>query len=242
MRGQMTGRALAAGMAMMFAVFASTTFAGTGDGDASTRIYLSAAVERIYLSAQLASAGHGQRDPILLVASARLLAWGHPYARLMSPEISGGAADAAKAPAQVEHTPQTQLTEAHALAGTDTAMLGVIEASRLWIDEEIERVGTGGPYVHKQTLQRGARAKFRLKFFGHEPARVAVVGSLARADFLLTTKINLVVLDEKGTVVCESRNWEDFEFCQWKPQQDTYYSLMVENNGKWANQFAIYTN
>jgi hypothetical protein len=230
--------------ALIVLMAASTTSnGGTSDGDASTRLYLSAAIERIYISAQLAEIGHEQRDPIHLIAAARLLAWGHPYPTPVSMEIRGGEAGETNAPAHIEHTPQALLAEARALVGTDPPMSQVIELNRQWVNDQIEMVASGGPNVHRQELQRGAHGKFRIGFYGRQPARVAVVGSHTRSrHFLTTRKTDLIVRDENDKVVCESRSWRDFEYCEWMPTRDANFSITVENNGPWANLVTIYWN
>jgi hypothetical protein len=122
-------------------------------------------------------------------------------------------------------------------------MLALVEATRLNVDQQIQTSGNGGPRAHRQALQRGARAKYRIKFKGRQPARIAAVGSLAQAAHHVRAKnIDLVVLDGTNRVMCESRNWVDFEYCQWEPSHDADFWIVVENNGQWSNAYTLVTN
>jgi len=220
----------------------TASFAGTSEGDASTRIYLTAAVERVFLAAQLADVGREQRDPLPLIAAARLLAWASPSPEALSPELVGGEPDRSGVrigrpygPPVTEHTPLALLMAARALAGNDQQLLGVIDASRLKNEEMIKLTGNGGPSAYKLQLRRGAKATFRIDFRGRENARAAIVGTTG-AD------LDLIVLDQKNAVVCESRGWADNELCKWEPAANATFSIVVENRGEWANEFTIYTN
>src|SRR5262245_4161252 len=71
-------------------------------------------VESVYLAAKLAETGRQQKEPLYLIAAARLLANAGPGQEApMAPQISGGQPDAPNAPAQAQpDTPQSLLAEA----------------------------------------------------------------------------------------------------------------------------------
>ncbi len=202
------------------------------DRAAADSVDSAAAVERVHLSAQVATVGREQKDPVLLVAASRLLALAAPTPTPMTAEMTGGQPDAAgPAPAKVEHTPQALLAEARALAAGNTNTLALIDET----ERTNLRGAGGGPKFHRQLLGRGAHAKFRADFREKELARVTIVGSR-------TANLDLVILDDKNNVVCESRSTYDFETCSWTPQRNAYFYLVVENRGNWTNLFSIYTN
>lgn len=233
--------ALAVGVAV---AMAGPSRAGTRSEDSTGRTFLFTAVERTYLSAQLAYLGCDQEDPMLLIAASRLLAWATPWPASQAPEVTGGEADVPGThpricvpfgPPVTEHTAQSLLADARALAGGDPHLLGVIDAVRQKNDDAIARAGNGGPDMYKLLLRRGAKATFHILFRGREPAAVAVVGT---SD----AKLDLVVLDGKNSVACESHAAGDHQFCTWIPAADATVSIMIENQGSWANALMLYTN
>lgn len=223
------------GISVAFAVFAVLSTPVSFAADSQTQAAVSADLQNIYLAAELAAKGRERKDPVLLIAAARLLDGIESSPSAMKAEVSGGSADAAGAPPARELTADSLREEARALAPGDQTIAILAQPPVGGSGGSDFRGAGGGPKFHRQTVGRGARATFRADFRGQEIAEVVVVGSQ-------TADLDLVVLDEKRAVVCVSRNPTDYERCRWTPPKNGQYFMVVENRGSWTNLFSIYTN
>lgn len=187
-------------------------------------------MEKVLLSAKLADMGRVQRDPLLLLAAARILSSVDATSATLSAEITG-ASDTSASPLAAP-TAKSLYDEARAMAAGDANLTALIERSQSDISS---RGAGGGPKVHQQRIARGARATFRADFRGREPAQVVIVGSH-------TANLDLVILDANNRVVCVSRTPYDYEVCRWYPPANASFWLAVENRGDQSSVFSIYTN
>lgn len=208
--------------------------------------FLATAVEDLYVSAHLADVGCGHEDPILLLAAARLVANASPSLQSMAPEIAGGEPDVKGTrgricvpygPPVTEHTSDSLLADARALAKNDQHMLSVIDAARAKNNETIERYRNGtAPDAYKLRLARGAKATFRIEFRVRETAVVAIVGTSG-------AHLDLTIRDDKNAAVCDSDvAWTEYRLCKWHPTSTATFSIVIENRGDWANNVTLYTN
>ena len=193
-------------------------------------------LQNIYLAAELAAIGRERKDPVLLIAAARLLDGIASTPLQTSVEVKGGEPDTAAPPPQHELTADALRSEAVNLANGDSTIIALAQPPvGGWGGDAPAAETAGGPKSHRQLLARGARATFRADYRGGRPAEAVIVGSQ-------TANLDLVVLNEKKKVVCESRGPTDYERCRWTPPKNGQYFLVVENRGSWTNLFSIYTN
>lgn len=213
--------------------------AGTEEGwDASMRMFMSDAVHRIYLSAELADIGREQSDPLLLVAAARLKAWTAGRVDDFHPRFESNVIafekNAGPSPARFDHSTEGLLAAARALAAGDPREQALVEATVLETTSIGERAGFSGPRFQQMSLPPGGRVTVQIKYYLGGGA-VTIVGSSL-------SKLDLIVRNRSGNVVCEDRGWSDYKLCGWNVEQASDYWLIVENPGPRAADFRLYVN
>lgn len=223
----------------LFMVMASELRAGTEDGwDASMRMFMTDAVRRTYLSAQIADIGREQSDPLLLITAARLKAWAGGRKYDFRPHLEYGAVAFEKQPGMpprpIDHSPDGLLAEARMEAAGNQHLLAMVETSVDQTKREVARTAHSGPNFQQLSLPPCGRATFQIKYY-RGGAAAAIVGSWV-------SKLDLVVRDRAGKVVCEARDWVGHQLCEWNVERTADYELIVENPGARADEFRLYVN
>lgn len=183
------------------------------------------AVKAAELSARLFAAGEAAKDPVLILAAAKLRKQTNPI-EIVRP--ADGTDTATGAPLGWEE----MLASAAALAVGDDALLGLIEDVRA---ETTKGVVTG-PVYNIGNLAGGRTDTYpRIDFKGGEYAEVYVEAKTA-------VDLNLTVRDAQGRLVCADSDVSHIAYCGWRPAENGGYVLLVENKGKAATGYALMTN
>ncbi|MCE9523316.1 MAG: hypothetical protein K8S25_12915 [Alphaproteobacteria bacterium] len=196
-------------------------------------------LQLIYLSAQLATTARAQRDALGMIQAARCLMQVEAYPVAMTHEVEGGAADGdgVVSPTRVD-TVASLLAEARGFAGADGLILALITRLEKAPDPTAPIITRGsplGPKYHKRLVARFAHVTYRADFRANELAEVTLRGAGV-------ANLDLVVMDDKRNVLCESRNSGDVEYCSWQPKANGQFLLVVENRGPQTDLYSIFTN
>ena len=178
------------------------------------------------LSARLHAIGVETRDPVLVLAAARLRKSLAPAED--ADRRAEGAERAAGAPLDWEEMAETAV----ALADGDDAILGLIEDLRA---ETTKGVVSGPVYNIGQLGPRKTDTYARIEFRGGEYAEVYVEARTA-------VDVNLQVLDAQGRLVCSDTDRSHIAYCGWRPAEAGAFTLQVENRGSVATGYALMTN
>lgn len=203
------------------------------------------------LSFQLYAQGIAAKDPVLVLAAARLrqgldLSAGEARiagaARLpgkpVSVGLSGGARIAPEKAGDDEAGPATPLSAADMLdaaadlAAGDEALLGLIEDARA---EGGRGVATGQVYSISEIRDGGTDTYDPLPFRGGEYAEV-YVESRDGSD------LNLFVYDDQGRLVCSDTDISAIAYCGWRPAANGAFTIEVKNRGQGGAGYALMTN
>ncbi|MFN4159084.1 MAG: hypothetical protein ACK4GO_11855 [Gemmobacter sp.] len=184
-------------------------------------------VQTAALSARLFEVGRVQRDPLLVLAAARL------RKQLAPSEDTTRRAEAGyAAPAQAPLDWQDMAALAEELAAGDDAILGLIDDLRA---ETTKGVITGPVYNIGSLGPRKTDTYARIDFRGGEYAEVYVE---ARSS----VDLNLTVTDAQGRLVCADTDRSHIAYCGWRPDATGAFTLKVENRGNAATGYALMTN
>jgi hypothetical protein len=185
---------------------------------------------QLALAHDLFAAGTAARDPILLMAAARLAAGVVLTPAERTPQTTGaGTADAGAAgpPGAAE-----MLAAARSAAGEDELILTLLDD----IEAAAGRGGDGAAAVSAGRLTPGQADRWRLPFFGAVRGEVAVVGD-GDAPLAVT------VQDETGATLCRSAGAGDRMACAFVPAQNGYVEVEVRHaGGAGRNDYLLFTN
>lgn len=182
-------------------------------------------IKTIELSARLFAAGADAKDPILVLAAAKLRKQTNPVETDRTAPDGEMATDAPIGWADM-------LALAETLAVGDDAVLGLIEDARV---DATKGVVTG-PVYNIGKLASGRTDTYpRIDFKGGEYAEVYVEAKSA-------VDLNLTVKDAQGRLVCADSDVSHIAYCGWRPAESGGYVLLVENKGAAATSYALMTN
>jgi hypothetical protein len=179
----------------------------------------------LYLSAHgLYGLGQAAKDPMMVLAAARMMRGLAVTAMIRSPE---------PVPKVV---PELGVLEAGAMLDTarklDVAedLSDLIYAARSEIPPQTKALRATA-----SVLEAGAAEVWTLAFFGGTYAEVAIVG---RGD----GNLDLSVSDDKGGQVCVDRGSSDAAICGFAPGENGDFTVTVTNSGATADVYTLLTN
>ncbi len=177
------------------------------------------------LSARLFEAGQQARDPLLMVAAAKLR-------KTLAPQPTERRAEGGEAASEAPLDWQEMLAEAEALATEDDTLLGLIEDVRA---ETTKGVATGPVYNIGKIANGRTDTYPRVDFIGGEYAEIYVEAKGA-------TDLNLTVIDAQGRLVCSDTDSSHIAYCGWRPDQTAPFQITVTNRGPNGVTYALMTN
>jgi hypothetical protein len=183
----------------------------------------------VALARQLARLGEQRKDPVLLIAAARLLQ--ESAGKVTSPdkpESSTGEGASTK--------PAVDTSAAALLASAKKLAAG--RADLVALADETAAAGTrgavDGPGWSRTVVRSRGADNFRVTFRGGEEAVVAIVGD---GD----SDLDLEIYDENGNRLCNANGPSDREICRWTPRWTGPFRIRVVNMGV-ANLYGITHN
>lgn len=185
-----------------------------------------APVRQIRLSAEVYAAGVANRDPVLMIAAAKLRKSAGLRQVARQPDVPSGESGGALLDWQA------MLAMAEGLATGDTALIGLIEDIRA---EATKGVSDGPVYSIVQIGSGGRDVYSTLPFDGGQYAEIYVEGKGS-------SDLNLFVHDDRKRLICSDTDISDIAYCGWKPSATAAFSVTVENKGGSANQYTLITN
>lgn len=181
------------------------------------------------VSGELAQLAQDNKDPILMLAAARLKAMAATE-EVSRDKTSKG--DIAKADAESKPKRGDLYALAEQYAGTNEALQTLIEDSKASEDTKGAR---GGPKSGTTSILAGDTDVFRITFRGGEWAEVTVIGD---GD----TDLDLHVYDENGNLVDSDTDDTDVAYCSWIPRWTGTFRIEVKNWGRVYNEYRMTTN
>ena len=182
------------------------------------------------LSAELYLAGLEARDPLLVLAAARLrksVALSE-VARAVDKDMPEPEDIAAEAPLDW----QEMLETAEAMAPEDAIITTLAEDIRA---ESARGVKTGQLYSITAIRNGGTDTYPPMTYRGGEYADVYVEGT-GQAD------LNLFVYDAQARLVCSDTDISAIAHCGWTPAQDASFTVVVRNKGRGNSGYSLITN
>lgn len=178
------------------------------------------------LSARLYDVGMAQRDPVLVLAAARL------RKTLAPAEDASRVAEGAQPGQGVPLSWQDMAAAAEDLAADDDIVLGLVDDLRA---EGTKGVASGPVYNIGSLGPKKTDTYARIDFRGGEYAEVYVEASSA-------VDLNLHVLDAQGRLVCSDTDRSHIAYCGWRPDAPGAFTFKVENRGNATTGYALMTN
>ncbi|NUB46284.1 hypothetical protein GEU84_017975 [Fertoebacter nigrum] len=182
-------------------------------------------VQTAALSARVYDAGVAAKDPLLILAAAKLR-------KQIAPTTTDRAPDGGTV---AEDTPlgwEDMLASAETLAADDDTLLGLIADLRV----ETTKGVVAGPVYNIAALGNGGTDTYPpIDFKGGEYAEVYVEAKAA-------TDLNLLVLDAQGRLVCSDTDRSHIAYCGWRPADAGAFTFKVENKGPTDASYALMTN
>jgi hypothetical protein len=186
-------------------------------------------IARLQMSSDLLAFGRDTKDPLVLIAAARIMKALNGSEVDLKPE--GRAASGYTQKSGLPVSPDSILVEARDLAKGDKII-------NLLIDQT---VATGPPTTieqpktHQDTVQPGATDVFRIVFNAGQLAEAGIAGD-GDGD------LDLFVYDENDHLVCRSTASTDHEYCRWWPRWTGPFRIEIQNLGATANLYRLATN
>lgn len=214
------------GLVMASAVISATSYDVMAKSSPNAT---SVAVSTLHDSAELASWARRARDPIALIAAARLR---------LSVDVTEGAGRLT-VPAKADAGPPPDIFEADGLlrdaarlAEGDKVVLALIADAR-----SVQSRGVvTGPIRHRDAVRPQDIDHFKaVRFQAQREAAVYIQGDGK-------TDLDLKIMDEFGNVVCEQTGYSDRELCRWTPRFDGEFTIQVINVGRDSNTYWLTTN
>lgn len=183
------------------------------------------AVKTAELSGRLFDAGVQARDPLLMIAAAKLRKSLNLAATDRAPEDGTAATEAPL-------NWQDMLAATEPLVAEDETLLGLIDDIRA---ETTKGVATGPVYNIGQIANGKTDTYPNVDFIGGEYAEIYVEAKGA-------TDLNMTVTDAQGRVVCTDTDKSHIAYCGWRPDQTAPFRIMVTNRGPNGVTYALMTN
>lgn len=182
------------------------------------------------LSAGVAEWGRTNKDPLALIVAAEIRAKVATKPVERAPEQSGEAGEAA-APLQ-ETTVGGLLAEAVALSGKDATIAALADDVKASATKGL----VAGSGVSRATVKAAGTDWYRkLRFEGSRYAETYVELSAAGS-------LHVSVYDDAGNLVCRDPNPSSVAYCGWTPSATATFDVKVENRGKAAVPYRMFTN
>ncbi|MEO0939337.1 MAG: hypothetical protein AAFY38_14390 [Pseudomonadota bacterium] len=176
------------------------------------------------VSRQLFDAGVEARDPLLVIAAAKL------RAGLALEQTDRVAEDGTAGTAQFDAT--TMLEAAEELAAGDPLMEGLIEDIRA----ERTKGVAGGPVYNIAQIAGGRTDTYRAVPF--EGGKYAEIYVEARDS----SDLNLKIFDAQDRLVCSDTDPSAIAYCGWQPRSDGAFTIAVENTTNRTVTYNLITN
>ena len=182
------------------------------------------------VSGELARLAADSKDPILMLAAARLEAMAATETASRDKTSEGDTAEA-----EVEPKPEKENLYALAeqYAGTNETLHTLIEDSKASVAGT--RGARFGPQVGYDSVLAYRTDVYRVAFRGGEYAEVAVTGD---GD----TDLDLFIYDENGNLICSDTDYTDRTYCGWSPAWTGTFRIKIENLGGVYNEYRLATN
>ena len=205
-------------------------FAADLNDDAKGKTKASSGMSYLSVSARLADIAEANKDPLLMVAAARLEAMASTTDKEQE-KVSGGegATSGAEKP---ERLPLYVMAEE--FADDDEKLLELIREDRVSTSTRTRQL-RGGPVAHEDTVFANSTDTYRLVFNSGATAEVAVLGD---GD----TDLDLRIFDENGNVVCEDLDFTDRTYCNWRPRWRGSFRIEIKNLGAVYNRYTMFAN
>lgn len=185
------------------------------------------AVANSAMAERLARMGEQKKDPVLLIAAARILQEIGSRPAEHKPQ-STGQGDA-RSP-RADRTPEALIARAKELASGRADLIALAdEAGKLGT-----RGATQGPQRARNVVRSRGADIYTVVFNGGEPAAVAISGD---GD----SDLDLEVYDQNGNLICKADGPSDDEICRWNPRWTGPFRIRVVNLGI-ANEYRLLTN
>jgi hypothetical protein len=190
----------------------------------------SEAVAQVALAEELARYGREKKDPLALLAAARIkqAVGDNPTER--KKETKGGTGEATKT-ATDSTSVAALVDQAKALAGGRPDIVALADE----VAKSDTRGRVSGPGSTTTVVRRvGTDVFSNVVFRGGETAMVMISGD---GD----SDLDLYVFDERGNLICQADSRTDAEICRWTPRWTGPFRIEVRNLGV-ANQYVLRTN
>jgi hypothetical protein len=181
----------------------------------------------------LAKYGYSVESASALIEAALILAQTPTRPLDVKPEQIGDAAEAKTA--KIDFTPDALLSDARRFAEGDENML-------TWANEVAEIVASsktrgavGGPLYAVNLLGRNCSNRYAVKFEAGRYAEIAVYGD-GDGD------LDLYVYNENWDLIIYDEDYYDVCYVSWVPRWRGVFYIVVKNNGRYSDQYYIYTN
>lgn len=184
-------------------------------------------VKIIRMSGEVFTAAIESRDPLLMIAAAKLRKSAGLQAVDRNPD--GGAYEA---PEGGILGWQQMLEAAATLSVGDPTLTGLIEDV---LAESTKGVASGPVYSIVKIRSGGSDVYGSIRFVGGKYAEVYVEGKG-------TSDLNLFVYDAQDRLVCSDTDISDIAYCGWRPATTDTFTVTVKNKGGSGNQYSLITN
>ncbi|WP_376988147.1 hypothetical protein [Bosea sp. R86505] len=189
----------------------------------------SAAVSTLHASAELATWARRTRDPVALVAAAKLRLTVGVKEGLG--RLAGSAKPSTRQPVDMFEA-EVLLRDATVLADGDKVLTALIADVR----SAQARGVVSGPIRHRDEIRPQDTDNFKaVRFEAQREAAVYIQGDGK-------TDLDLKVVDEFGNTVCEQTGYSDRELCRWTPRFEGEFTIHIVNNGHAGNIYWLVTN
>lgn len=188
---------------------------------------------------ELAEIGRQQKDPLMLVAAARvvLAIGGTPgddagkSGAADTAKPAGGSGAATKPDATAKPLAERLLAEATGYARGNEVTLGLIRETQA----SAGRGTPAGPHRHDVRLGSRKYVDYTERFVQGQLAEAGVAGD---GD----TDVDITVYDANGNRICSSTRSGDREYCSWTPAWTGDFRIRVTNYGSVYNDVALLVN
>lgn len=185
--------------------------------------------DQTLVAQELYRLGVAERDPLLVIAAARI------FARVGSSEVTRESTTNAPAGATAPTTAVPDLAvaidTARQLAQGNTQLMAMVDG----LGAQAQRGRVAGPGWLNSWVAPGYQRDFTINFQGREYAQVWLTGDGS-------SLLNLQVFDENGNHLCTARRAGDQQSCGWTPVWTGPFRIRIVNVGGNPANFRMSTN
>jgi hypothetical protein len=186
-------------------------------------------IARLQMSSDLLAFGRETKDPLILIAAARIMKALSGSEVDLKPQGRAASGDTQKSGLPV--SPDSILVEARDFAKGDKIInLLIDQTAATGTSTTIEQ-----PKTHQDTVQAGATDVYSVVFNGGQLAEAGIAGDGS-------SDLDLTVYDENGHLVCRSTASTDREYCRWWPKWTGPFRIEVQNIGAVPDLYRLATN